>query len=333
MTKVGLWYVVFALVVAVAATNTGNNALFMVLAVMLAMLVVSGVVSHRNVRLLDIELEPAGEVFAKRPFALGLRLRNRGRFTSRFLVQIAVRAPRRRGRRASDLESGPPLLVAQLPPLAESRGQLEVLLRRRGRHPLGDAHVTSIFPLGFFRKGLRFPLTREVLVYPELFTAGSLEVDADPRGGVEPARRAGWGHELHALRAFRPGDDPRAIHWKQTARTGELVAMEREVEENRRLTVVFDNGVGKPADEAASERFERLVSEVATTAVDHLERGFEVELLTRGVQLAAAGGRRQRLAILEELALIEPVEPAAWPLAPERSGRVVRVGGSLERAA
>ena len=50
ITKVGLWYVLITLVVAIAATNTGNNALYLVWSVMLAVLVVSGVVSRQNVR-------------------------------------------------------------------------------------------------------------------------------------------------------------------------------------------------------------------------------------------------------------------------------------------
>ena len=79
ITKVGLWYVLFALVVAIAATNTGNNALYMVLAVMFGVLVVSGVTSRENVRGLEVTVEPPGEVFANRPFSLGFQLRNRSR--------------------------------------------------------------------------------------------------------------------------------------------------------------------------------------------------------------------------------------------------------------
>ncbi len=105
---------------------------------------------------------------------------------------------------------------------------------------------------------------------------------------------------------FRAGDDPRSIHWKQTARTGRLIFMEREVEESRRLSIVFDNAVGRLPDDAARSRFEHLVSEAATAGLDYLERGFEVELVTRDAVLPFAAGARQRFALLETLALLEP---------------------------
>jgi uncharacterized protein (DUF58 family) len=133
----------------------------------------------------------------------------------------------------------------------------------------------------------------------------SSRAEIEHQHGEDASRRAGWGHGLHALRPFRHGDDPRGIHWKQTARTGNLVYMERESEQSRRLAILFDNGVGDLRDKDAFFRFERLVSEAATAAVDHLSRGYEVELVTRDRVLAFAGGPRQRLAILEALALVE----------------------------
>ncbi|HEX5759137.1 MAG TPA: DUF58 domain-containing protein [Thermoanaerobaculia bacterium] len=303
ITHVGLWYVLLALITAVAATNTGNNALYMVLAIMLGALLVSGVASRANVRGLAVELDPPHEVFANTPFSVVLRLANTGRLFGRWLLLVSL------GRQ------GQPLLVPHLPRGGRSRGQLELMLRTRGRHRFPPAQVTSIFPFGLFQKGVRFRTEAELLVYPELFPAAPPRRDGSSPIGHQTTRRAGWGHDLHALRAFRRGDDPRSIHWKQTARTGELVYMEREAERSRRLAVVFDNGVGELPDEAAKQRFERLVSEAATAAVDALARGYEVQLVTREKTLPFAAGARQRLAVLEALALIGPVPRRPEPLA------------------
>ena len=117
-----------------------------------------------------------------------------------------------------------------------------------------------------------------------------------------------------ALRHFRQGDDPRSIHWKQTARTGEMVFMERESETSLRLSVQLDNGTDELASEVDRERFEQLVSEAATAAVDYLSRGYQVELVTRDGTLGYGTGWRHRLAILEALALVEPCTAAAEPL-------------------
>ncbi len=303
ITKVGLWYILFTLLVAIAATNTGNNALYLVWSAMLGVLVVSGVVSRQNVRRLAVSLEPPAEVFASRPFGLRLRVTNCGRFWPRWFLLVSV------------LRDGQPWLVPYLACGAAGRGDLEVSIPRRGIHPLGAVHVASLFPFGLFRKGSRYATDLELLVFPEIFAAASAAAPEQGDLGSRPHRRRGWGHDLHALRSFRPGDDPRGIHWKQTAKTGGLVFTEREAEENRRLAILFDNGVGELGDPARAERFERLVSEAATAALDFLGRGFEVELITRGETCAFGSGPRQRRAVLEALALVGGAPRQATPLA------------------
>ncbi len=303
ITKVGLWYILFTLIVAIAATNTGNNALYLVWSAMLAVLVVSGVVSRQNVRRLAVSLEPPTEVFANRPFGLRLQVSNLGRLWPRWFLLVSV------------LRTGQPWLVPFLPCRGVGRGDLEVSIPRRGLHRLKAAHVASLFPFGLFRKGSRYAVDLELIVFPELFAAASGAAPEQGELGHRPHRRRGWGHDLHALRAFRPGDDPRGIHWKQTAKTGDLVFTEREAEENRRLAILFDNGVGELADAARAERFERLVSEAATTALDYLGRGFEVELVTRGESCAFGNGPRHRRALLEVLALVEARPREGAPLA------------------
>lgn len=304
ITKVGLWYVMLTLLVATAATNTGNNALYMVLSLMLALLLVSGVASRQNVRRLELEVEAPREVFANRPARLRLALRSRGRLLPRWFLVVSL------DRR------GPPLLVPYLPRRGASEGELEVILPRRGPHTFRHAHLSSLFPFGLFRKGVRHRLGLDVLVFPELFPASAVEIESAGEIGDGAPRRAIWGHELHGLRSFREGDDPRGIHWKQTARTGRLVFVERQAESGRRLSILLDNGIGRVADVATAERFEGLVSEAATAAVDHLARGFEVELVTRDGRLPFAVGSRQRQAVLEELARIEPVPARGDALRP-----------------
>jgi uncharacterized protein (DUF58 family) len=302
ITTVGLWYVLFTVLVAIAATNTGNNALYMVLALMFSVLILSGVVSRQNVRGLVAELDPPGEVFANRPFAVGFVLRSRALVFPRWFLLFTLS------------RSAQPLLIPYLPRRGRSAGQLEMMVATRGFHRFPFVHVSSLFPFGFFRKGVRYRVDLEVLVFPELFpAAGSLPEESNQMGD-DASRRSGWGHDLHALRLFRRGDDPRGIHWKQTARTGELIFTERAAERSRRLSILFDNAVGELKDAALQSRFERLVSEAATTAVDHLARGYEVELVTRERSLTFAGGPRQRLTVLETLALIQPRPRTAEPL-------------------
>lgn len=302
ITRVGFWYVLFTVIVGIAATNTGNNALYLVLAVMLGMLVLSGLTSRSNVRRLDVEARFPEEVFANRPFGVELTVTNGGAWLPRWLIVVSL--PKGRGN----------LLVPHLPAGESYRGRIETMFETRGVHALGSTHLWSVFPMGFFNKGMRYPHGARVLVYPEIFSDTEPPRRAGGSAGEEPMRRKGWGHELWSLRPFRPGDDPRSVHWKQTARTGQLIAMEREAEQGQRLSILFDNAAGALETTADKERFETLVSEAATAATRYLERGFEVELITRERVVSFGNGRHQRHRILAALAVIESLPVTNQPM-------------------
>ena len=315
ITRVGLWFVLFTIVVGVAATNTGNNALYLVLSAMLALLVVSGLFSRWNLERLAIEVEAPGELHARRPIVVEFRVTNRARFLPRWLLLVAL------------ARDGPWRLVPYLARGRSAKGRVEMLFPRRGRQRIESAHFASLFPLGLFRKGMRYRVGIDLLVYPELFPASETRASSSGLAGDRPVARSGWGHELHSLRAFRQGDDPRGIHWKKSAQTRGLIYQERETEETMRLSILFDNGSARPPARpealAEPERFEQLVSEAATAAWDHLERGFEVELVTRERRIPFGSGARQRRELLTELALIAPVARAHSTLVPGDPGALV----------
>lgn len=314
LTKVGLWFVIFLAVLALAAANTGNNGLFLVLAMMVGILAVSHVLAGRNVRGLEVALAARGEVFARRPTRFEAAVANRG-WLPRWLLMLTLEAQDVEPPAKASRPWSTPLFVPYLERGRRLRAPIETTLSRRGRHRIRRAHVTSLFPLGLYRRGRRFPVDLEVLVYPEILPRAPHPPEQLGKAGERPRRRAGWGHDLLGLREYRHGDDPRDIHWKQTARTGTLISRQREAEENRRLLIVLDNASGK-LDRQDARRFERLVSEAATAALDYLERGFEVALQTREGSLPFAAGPRQRRAILESLALVELRDQPAAPLLP-----------------
>ncbi len=295
ITRVGVWYIVLTLLVAVPAANTGNNALYLVEAALLAVLVVSGFLSRGNLRGLEVAFDPPGELYVGEPATLAFRLQTRGRWVGRRLLE------------ASGPAGSGAALVAYLRPRKEHRLTVDLEPERRGRLPVDYLHLASLYPLGLFRKGLRYRVAGELLVFPTILPAAELRLAGAAAGDEQRVRKVGRGHELFSLRRFRPGDDPRGIHWKQSARTGSLVYLEREAEEGKRLTVVLDNGVAPLGGAAAERRFEELVSRAASAAHHHLAQGWEVELLLREGGVGFGRGRSHRLRILEALALVEPV--------------------------
>lgn len=301
-TKVGFYFLGLALLIGVAAVNTGNNGLFLVTALMLASLIGAHLLGLFNVRGLAFSASQHGEVFAGRPFHLGLRLTHRGRYLARHQLAVRLEAPGLDGARRRP--RSPAAFVARLEPGEEQELRLEAIARRRGRYRLREVRVSSLFPVGFFDKGRRFAAELEWLVFPEIFPRGEHRPAVLSGHGAEPAPRPGQGFELLGLRPYHSGDDPRSIHWKQSARQGQLISQQRQHEELRRLQIVFDNATGE-LDEAGGKSFERLVSEAATAALDFLDQGCEVALLTRDESLPFGTGLRHRLRLLEILALVE----------------------------
>ena len=298
VTNFGLGYILMCLVVAIAATNTGNNGLYLVLAAMLAAMIVSGMLSRRNVRGVACEIEPVGEVVATRPAWLKLKLENRlraGKAQALFFLHEALPAP---------------LWIDPLGPGEKREIVVEGVFPRRGVYREADAGLLSRFPLGLFRKYRKATLASEVVVYPLPLVNPVPEIPPeDARGGRAHPRTRGGGSDIRTLREFSPGDDPRDLHWKQSARMRRWIVREREAERDRALFLAIDNAMPWPADADALARFESAVARCAGQALLLLSRGAEVGFHARGVKIAARGGRSQRVRILDALARLEPAAP------------------------
>ena len=295
ITNFGLGYILLCLVVAIAATNTGNNGLYLVLAAMLAAMVMSGMLSRRNVRGVNCQIETVGEVVATRPAWLKLRLENQLSSTAQALFFLHEALPG-------------PLWIDPLKPGETRELIVEGTFPRRGVHTAADAGLLSRFPLGLFRKYRKAALAREIVVYPLPLASGAPEVPTDESPGGRPHSLArGGGSDIRTLREFSPGDDPRDLHWKQSARMRRLIVREREAERDRALFLAIDNALAWPPDAAALERFEETIARCAGQALLLLSRGGEVGFHARGVKVAARGGRAQRVRILDALARLEPV--------------------------
>src|SRR5690606_38054331 len=94
-------------------------------------------------------------------------------------------------------------------------------------------------------------------------------------------RRGSFDDEFHHLREHRWGDNPRSIHWRSSARQGQL--MVREFQENREpdLVLLLDLWAPPhPADEQ-QDRVELAVSFAATVCVEQLRRGYDAAVEVR----------------------------------------------------
>ena len=305
VTNFGLGYILVTLLVAIAATNTANNGLYTVLAGLLAAMIVSGVVSRRNLRALDCTVEQDGEIFAGKPGWIGVTVENRSR---RLIAQGAWFLHEALAR---------PLYLEPVGPGESRRYTLEAVFPRRGVFREADAGLMSRFPVGLFRKYRRAAVPRPIVVYPDPVRASRRNDPGQASAGASASfARRGFGAELRTLREFVSGDDVRDLHWKQSARLQKWIVRERQDERSQRVTFFVENAVGDPLDPETIARVERSISATAGEALAHLESGGEAGIAARGVFVAPAGGAGQRRRILEALAGIEIHAVAAAPPMP-----------------
>lgn len=318
LTRWGGVFLAAMLVLGFAAVNTGNNALMALLAVSLGSYLVSGTWSRQVLGRVEVRARLPKEVFAGRPTPVEVELENGTRLFPGYGLVVRDRAGR--------------VLIVEtvLSPSGSSRHVVDVEFDQRGWRELGPWQVEVVLPLGFFKKSKEVLRDQTVLVYPRLLPTSS--VDARERGGrrssdtLEDRGREG---DVVQLRGFREGDDRRQLHWKQTARQQRLIVVDRQRRAEQPVVLVVDPRVEEPEDRGTRERFEHMISDVATGALRRLERGDAVGLIVGEISVPPVRSPARAARLLRPLAEVEPV-PASVSL-PERAeprGTVVfRIGG------
>jgi uncharacterized protein (DUF58 family) len=300
VTRAGVVYVLVTLVIGIAALNTGNNLLYIVVAAMLAAILVSGLVSALVLRWLELDVRLPEHVFAGRAVAGRIVLRNPNRFLPSFSVQVVsarprkkklvkhwkvesatfafpfnrpreqqwLRLPDRRVRRVA-VAPGPPGLFdgmayfPYLPPHAERSAELQLKFEARGQYREDSFGVATRFPFAFLTKTRHVPLQREVLVYPRIEPIEELfQILPLVRGEWESFVR-GRGSDLYLIREYQPDDSARHVDWKATAKSGSLKVREFSREDERRLRIVFDNPAAGSISEPAYERAVNLAASLS----------------------------------------------------------------------
>jgi uncharacterized protein (DUF58 family) len=297
----------FALTLGVgfAALNTGNNLLYLVFSFLLGFLVLSGVFSEAALRRVEVRRRLPREIFAEAPVPVALEVENGLRRVPSYAIVVEDLA----GDDVHEARTLGRVFVLRLGAGAHQQRAYLLTAEARGPLRLAGFRVSTRFPFGLFAKSLLLEAPVETLVYPAVDLVRALPGGGPGRStGDARSRAQGRGTEAAGLRAFRPGDSARSVHWRASARRGALLVRDREREEKPELEVLLRTR-GRPADEA----FERAVRRAASEVVAHLRAGFRVGLTTDEERFAPGDGTAHRGRLLSFLARVSP----AVRLAPE----------------
>jgi uncharacterized protein (DUF58 family) len=325
VTRAGIVYVLATLVVAIAALNTGNNLLYIIVAAMLSAILVSGVASAWVLRGLELEVRLPEHVFAGHALAGRIVLRNPRRLLPSFSIRVVatphskpasdkqwswepttfafpfnrpreqqwLRLPDRRLRRITRPAPAPQIFQGMayfpyVPPQAELSADLELKFERRGIYREDSFGLATRFPFAFLTKTRHLPLSKEILVYPRIAATDELlQILPLVRGEWETFVR-GRGLDLYLIREYMPEDSARHVDWKATARSGSLKVREFAREDERKLAIVFDNPAPGVLSAGAYENAVEIAASIAWHfASENAEVSFAVPGLPRTRDLHA----------------------------------------------
>lgn len=205
---------------------------------------------------------------------------------------------------------------------------------RRGVVGIGPLLLENLDPFGLVVR-----LSSTVVQSPQLVIPSTTALDRGPiplphtRTGAESSRSRERADDDVITREYRRGDAVRRVHWRQTARHGELMVRQDEPQAGPRAVVLLDTSQagllssGRARAQVSTEPFERAVRVAASVAVHLDELGYAVELRTSTEQqpdpplaVGAVGD------VLGALAVVEPGTPPSIPSRPARhDGPVVAI--------
>ena len=321
MTRSGKFLCLITLGIGFGAVNTGNNLLFLLLGMLLALILASGILSEAVVMELDAKRLLPRRIVAGMDARGGYRIVNKKRFASlsievgdRNAVATAGPALGRRvgpdgvawwkfwkGKPAEREVSDAYTLRLNGGDTAELDARF--LIERRGIYELGTMRITTRFPFGLFEKSRTIESTANMTVLPAGADAGDWLATAAGRFGEVPTGKRGPGEDFFGLREYRAGEDRRQIHWRSTARRGTPIVRETERLTQREVEIVFCDWSHQPLPPG---RFEHGVSKTAGLVAGLAAMGWRVGLRTRDHVVPPAEGAAHLDTILAALAVVVP---------------------------
>jgi len=300
-TREGRRFLLATALIAVAAVNTGNNLIYLVLALMLSFLLLAFLIPKLNLARLDLSISVEGQVFAGEAAYARVRVLNKKKRLPAYSVHV------------TSPDSQQDIVFHQLEAGGSSERLMKMLFGRRGHYRQLSATIESSFPFILFYQRKRFDVAADIMVHPAYYDLEAAESLTQASGAAGKIRMSAAGDDILHIREFRYGDDLKRIHWKASAKMSSLMIREYAEHENARTTILLDNSSpGAPGD------FEKAVSITSELARRSISDGNLVRVLTCSTVVPYGAGHEHLLRVLDMLALVQEEDsPCPAPLPDE----------------
>ncbi|WP_412542244.1 DUF58 domain-containing protein [Longispora sp. K20-0274] len=180
------------------------------------------------------------------------------------------------------LGSRPRLVLERLGSYQTSTVAYTVRADVRGRYEVGPLVVRLTDPFGLCELTRSFPSTDRLTVIPQVTALPEIRLAGEYAGSGESRARsvAVHGEDDAATREYRHGDDLRRVHWRSTARVGELMVRREEQPWESKATIVVDTRGTAHRGEGPTSSFEWSVSAAASVALHLRHEGYKLRMVT-----------------------------------------------------
>ncbi|WP_461829799.1 DUF58 domain-containing protein [Aquifex sp.] len=278
VNRAGKLFILLTILLGIAAVNTGNNLLYIIVSLLLATMLLSGTVSALNLKCIKLSLKPPKEIYAQKPAEFEIFLKKENKLPS-FIVEVL-------GNEGSALFPyiGPEPV----------KGKIRFSFPRRGEVNRLRVIVSSEFPLGMFVRYYEVEFSVKLIIFPkpipaqEFITKGFLNEE----GPQESLTTTGY-EELKEIRDYT-GEPMKLIHWKLSAKTDSLKVKDMSALEKGSVILTLNSVSGD---------LETKLSKLTYLVNTLMRKGYAVGIDLGRIKIPPGKGEKHRLKILRTLAL------------------------------
>jgi uncharacterized protein (DUF58 family) len=250
-------------------------------------------------RRLDPPRVPAGE-----STSVTARLENVARLRTGVLLAEDV-TPYRLGSR-------PRFVLDEIEPSGTRELNYQIRSDTRGKFTIGPLRVRVADAFGLVEISRSFSTTSTLVVTPKIIPLPRAAAPSSWLGEGDGGMRtiSAIGEDDAAPRAYQDGDDLRRVHWRSTARYGELMVRREEHQWRNSASVFLDTRRSAHSGSGSSASFEFAVSAAASIGAHLAEEGFRARLIADAGEIAPRGTFTDTL--LDMLAVISPSQASSF---------------------
>ncbi len=329
MTREGYHFLFILSFVLIGAVLRSPQLLVVFAGVLVAMLFLQWRLCRRTLDQVRLTREFPLNAQATIPFEIQLTATNYKRWLGSWLLVVHDRI-----RRETPSERGNPgvqginMVVENVPPNSSRLMKYRCRVEQRGRYEFGPVDLSTRFPLSLLRSMRSQNEVEHFIVHPKqgtILPRWRELFDRERYGNRRHHARAGTTEgEFYGLRSYRPGDSPRWIHWRTTARRSELVVKQFERQENLQACLMIDLWCPKQGEGSTNGSAHGTQEDAVETAIEFVASltqllvGKGLGSLTIGIAdrnftlISRIQSRNQVLALLDRLAIAEASHDADW---------------------